>query len=137
MDSVYFPAEVFPMNILKALGAIAKVGEAVAPIAVTAVNPAAGAITSLVLNAVVKAEQAGGTGPQKREQVLASLGPMVAPLVASIMQAAGSKVKVDPNGVNQAVGQIADGIVALLNSMQVPAGQATTAGQGGTSNPTV
>lgn len=118
------------MGFLKVLGAVAKVGEAIAPAAITAVNPAAGAITGLVLNAVVKAEQAGGTGPEKRQQVVQQLAPMVAPMVASIMQAAGSKVQVDPNGVNQAVGQIADGIVALLNSMQTPAAQTTSAAQG-------
>jgi hypothetical protein len=116
------------MGFLKVLSGILKVGEAIAPAVVTSVNPAAGAITSLVVSAVVKAEQAGGTGPEKRQQVMTQLAPMVAPMVASIMQAAGSKVQVDPNGVNQAVGQIVDGVVALLNSMQAPAAQKTSTG---------
>jgi hypothetical protein len=123
------------MGFMKVLNAVAKVGEAIAPAAVTAINPTAGAITSLVVNAVIKAEQTGGSGPQKRQQVMAQLAPMVAPMVAGIMQAAGSKVQVDPNSANQAVGQIADGIVALLNSLQVQAAQGAAAGQG-SSTPT-
>jgi hypothetical protein len=114
------------MGFLKVLSSVFKVGEAIAPAAITAVNPAAGAITSLVVNAVIKAEQAGGSGPEKRNQVVTQIAPLVAPMVASIMQAAGSKVQLDPNGVNQAVGQIADGVVALLNSMRAPAAQSTS-----------
>jgi hypothetical protein len=114
------------MGFLKVLSTIFKVGEAIAPAVVTSVNPAAGAITSLVVSAVVKAEQAGGSGPEKRQQVLAQLAPMVGPMVASIMQASGSKVQLDPNVLNQSVGQIVDGVVALMNSMQ-PAAQKTSA----------
>jgi len=109
------------MSFLKVFANIVKVGSAIAPNAATAVNPAAGAITSLVVNAVIKAEQAGGSGAEKKQQVMAQVAPVVAPMVAAIMQAAGSKVTVDPDGVNRAISQTVDGMVALLNAIQAPA----------------
>lgn len=115
------------MGFLSVFSKILKAGETVAPAVLTAVNPAAGAITSLVVSAVIKAEQAGGEGSDKKEQVMAQLAPMVAPMVASILQASGSKVTVDPAGVNQAISQMVEGVVALLNALKAPAGSSTPA----------
>ena len=117
------------MSFMSVLGHIMKIGGSVAPAAITAVNPAAGAITSLVVSAVIKAEEAGGSGPEKKKQVLQQLGPMVAPMVGTIMQAAGSKVSVDPAGVNTALSQIVDGVVALLNSLRAPATTSASTGE--------
>lgn len=109
------------MSFLSVFTKVMKVSGTVAPAVITAVNPAAGAITSIVVDAVIRAEQAGGSGSHKKEQVLAQVAPVVAPMVAAIMQASGSKVALDPSGVNQAISQIVDGVVALLNSIKAPA----------------
>jgi len=109
------------MSFLKVLGQIGKVGAGIAPVALTAINPAAGAITSLVLGAVIKAEETQASGPEKRQQVIQQLAPLVGPMVSTIAQAAGSKLTVNPEGVNKAVGQMVDGVVALLNALQAPA----------------
>ena len=84
------------MSFLSVLKKIGKVGEAVAPVAVTAINPAAGAITGMVVNAVVKAEESGGSGPEKKQKVMSEVLPMVGPLVTAVLQSAGA-TKVDMN----------------------------------------
>jgi hypothetical protein len=110
---------------------ILKVGEVVAPTVVTAINPAAGAITGLILNSVAKAEQTGASGPDKKKQVVSEVLPSVAPIVNAVLASSGAKVNLDAAGVNNGIGQIVDGVVSLLNSMQAPA--AATTGTGGTS----
>jgi len=100
---------------------------------VTAINPAAGAITGLILNSVAKAEQTGSSGADKKKQVVAEVLPSVAPIVNAVLASSGAKVNLDAAGVNNGVGQIVDGVVSLLNSMQAAA--AATAGTGGTPLP--
>jgi len=112
---------------------ILKVGEVAAPTVVTAINPAAGAITGLILNSVAKAEQTGSSGADKKKQVVAEVLPSVAPIVNAVLASSGAKVNLDAAGVNNGVSQIVDGVVSLLNSMQAPA--AATAGTGGTPLP--
>jgi len=113
------------MSFLSVLGTVAKIGEtAAAPAAVSAINPAAGLITSLVINAVIKAEQRGGTGSAKKQQVLAELLPVITPIVGTLVQTSNPKVSINPEGVNQAISQIVDGVVSLLNAVQA---QATSA----------
>jgi hypothetical protein len=107
----------FEMSFLSVLGKIAKIGGAVAPAAATAISPTAGAITGLVVNAVIKAEQAGGTGSVKKELVMKQVLPVVTPLILTLMQNSGTKVTVDPTGTEKAVSQIVDGVVALMNSL--------------------
>jgi hypothetical protein len=121
------------MSFLSKLKDILKVGEKVAPTVVTAINPAAGAITGLILNAVAKAEQTGASGADKKKQVVAEVLPSVAPVVNAVLASSGAKVNLDTAGVTSGVGQIVDGVVSLLNSMQAPAAAAT--GTGGTPLP--
>ena len=64
-----------PMSFLSVLGKIGKIGASIAPAAVTLINPAAGALTSLVVGAVIKAEEGGGSGPEKKQQVVQQLAP--------------------------------------------------------------
>ena len=109
------------MSFLSNLKKILNVSEAVAPSVVTAINPAAGAITGLIINAVVKAEDAGGSGPDKKKQVVAAVLPSVAPILGAVLGSSGAKINLDPTTLNTGIGQIVDGIVALLNSMQAPA----------------
>jgi hypothetical protein len=56
------------------------------------------------------------------------LVPTIAPMVATIMQAAGSKVTVDPSGLNQAISQMVDGVVALMNALQAPVTTSSSTG---------
>lgn len=116
------------MGFLTNLKKILNVSEAVAPSVVSAINPAAGAITGLIINAVVKAEDAGGSGPDKKKQVVAEVLPSVAPIVGAVLGSSGAKVNLDPTALNTSIGQIVDGIVALLNSMQVASAAAPGAG---------
>jgi hypothetical protein len=109
------------MSFLNALGKILKVADTAAPAAISAINPAAGAITGLVLNSVVKAEQAGGTGPAKKEQVLNEVLPAVNPLIATVLQASGVTANMSGPGVEAGIGQMVDGVVTLLNAIQTPA----------------
>ena len=106
------------MSFLDKLKNVFKVSEAVAPSIVTAINPAAGAITGLILNAVAKAEEAGGSGPEKKKKVVAAVLPSVTPIVGAVLAASGSKVNLDQGTLHDGLGQIVDGVVALLNSMQ-------------------
>lgn len=109
------------MSFIDTLGKILKVADTVAPAAVSAINPAAGAITGLVLNSVVKAEQAGGTGPAKKQQVLNEVLPAVGPLIGTVLEASGVKANMNGPGLQDAIGQMVDGVVALLNAIQTPA----------------
>jgi hypothetical protein len=119
------------MSFLSTLGKILKFGQAVAPGVVTAINPAAGAITGVALNAVVKAEESGGTGPQKKQKVMQEVIPTVGPLVSTLLASSGAKVDLNSTGVTNAVSQIVDGIVSLLNAIQAaPAAAATGASSG-------
>jgi hypothetical protein len=126
--NLYNLAEELRMGFLSNLKKILNVSEAEAPSVVTAINPAAGAITGLILNAVVKAEDAGGSGPDKKKQVVAAVLPSVAPIVGAVLGSSGAKVNLDPTALNAGIGQIVDGFVALLNSMQAPAVAASGAG---------
>jgi hypothetical protein len=123
------------VSFLSTFAKVLKIGGSVAPGIITAVNPAAGAITSLVVNAVIQAEEAGGSGPEKKQAVMAQVAPMVAPMVGAIMQATGSKVIVDPAGVNQALSQTVDGVVALLNAIKAPAAASASTVLGGSQAP--
>jgi hypothetical protein len=109
------------MSFLSTLGKIFKVADTAAPAAVTAINPAAGAITGLVLNSVIKAEQGGGTGPAKKQQVLTEVLPAVGPLIGTVLQVSGVTANMNGPGVEAAIGQMVDGVVALLNAIQTPA----------------
>ena len=113
------------MSFLSVLGKIAKAGETVAPAAVTAINPAAGAITGIVLNAVVKAEQAGGTGASKKQQVMNQVLPAIVPLISTVAKSTGTQVNLNSTGANNAVSQIVDGVVALLNAVEAPTAATT------------
>ena len=113
------------MSFLSVLGDIAKIGQAVAP-EVTAINSAAGAITQQVVNGVILAEQIGGKGADKKQQVINGVLPVVQPLLNTILQSTGTKVTTNSQGVNTAVDQLVEGVVGLFNSMQAGA-RATTA----------
>lgn len=115
------------MGLRSILGDIVKVGVVVAPDAVTAFNPAAGAITQLVVNGIIKAEQSGAGGGSKKQQVVNSVIPAVEPTLKTMFQTAGGTASVDPQGANEAVGQLVDAFVKLLNSIQVPAAAPATA----------
>jgi len=123
------------MSFLSVFSRIVKVGGNVAPAVITAVNPAAGAIISLVVNEVIKAEETGGSGAAKRQQVIQQLAPAVGPIVSSIMQAAGSHIALRPEGVSNAIGQITDGVVTLLNALQAPAAATASSGGEGSAQP--
>ena len=123
------------MGFRSILGDIVKVGEVVAPGAVTALNPAAGAITQLVVNGIVKAEQSGADGASKKQQVVNSVLPAVEPTLRTMFQTGGGTANVDPQGANEAVGQLVDAFVKLLNSVQVPAAVGATAASGSGTRP--
>jgi hypothetical protein len=108
------------MKFLEILGNIAKRAQTVAPAVIPAVSPAAGAITQLVLNAVVKTEQAGGDGPAKKERVMAEVAPTVIPLLTTLLKASGKNVNFDAQGVSAALAQIVEGVVMLLKAIDVP-----------------
>src|SRR4051794_31737902 len=118
------------MSFLSTLRGIAKIGEVVAPGVVTAINPAAGAITGVVVNAVVKAEETGGSGPGKKQQVMDEVLPIVGPLVSTILASSGAKVNLNSTGVTTSVSQIVDGVVSLLNAVEAPAAATTGTGRG-------
>jgi hypothetical protein len=118
------------MSFLSKLRGIAKIGEVVAPGVVTAINPAAGAITGVVVNAVVKAEETGGSGPGKKQQVMDEVLPIVGPLVSTILASSGAKVSLNSKGVTTSVSQIVDGVVSLLNAVEAPAAATTGTGHG-------
>ena len=109
------------MSLLYVLGKVLHVGEAVAPEVATAINPAAGALISLVLNAVTQAEQAGGSGAAKKAQVVQGVMPAAATIVNAVLQAKGGKSNIDSPQLTAAVSALVDGVVALLNSVQTPA----------------
>jgi hypothetical protein len=113
------------MGFLDTLRKITKIGQVVAPGVITAINPAAGAITGLIINAVVKAEESGGSGPGKKQQVMDEVLPIVAPLVSTVLASSGAKVNLNSTGVNNSVSQIVDGVVSLLNAMEAPAAAPT------------
>lgn len=118
------------MGLRSILGDVVKVGGIAAPEVVTALNPAAGAITQLLVNSIIKAEQSGGDSTAKKQQVVNSVLPAVEPTLNTMLQtAAGGKASVDSQGANDAVGQLVDGFVKLLNSVQVSA--ATTSAASG------
>jgi hypothetical protein len=104
------------MGFLDVLGKVTKIGESFAPAA--AINPAAGLIMNLVVNAVIKAEQGGGTGPTKKQEVIQELIPVITPLVATLIPSSGGRTSINSEGLTQAVSQIVDGVVALLNAVQ-------------------
>lgn len=109
------------MGILHVLKTIGKGAQAVVPAVVPAINPAAGAITQLILNAVVHAEQSGVGGAVKKQQVMNEVVPIAGPLLTTILQTTGGKVKLDSQGINDAVSEIVEGIVKLLKAVDVPA----------------
>jgi hypothetical protein len=118
------------MSFLTTLGKILKAGQLAAPTVVTAINPAAGAITGIILNAVVKAEQSGASGPDKKKQVVAEVLPTIGPLVSAVLGASGATVNLNSAGVTNAVGEIVDGVVALLNAIETPTAATTGSGAG-------
>jgi hypothetical protein len=115
------------MSLRSILGDVVKVGGIVAPEVVTALNPAAGAITQLVLNGIIKAEQSGGDSASKKQQVVNAVLPSVAPTLNTVLPTAGGAANIDSQGVHDAVGQMVDAFVKLLNSVQVPAAAAAAA----------
>ena len=117
------------MSFLDTLRKITKISQVVAPGVITAINPAAGAITGVIINAVVKAEESGGSGAGKKQQVMDEVLPIVGPLVSTVLASSGAKVNLNSTGVINSVSQIVDGVVSLLNAMEAPTA-ATTEGPG-------
>lgn len=115
------------MSFLNVLGKVLNVGGAVAPTVASAVNPAAGALVGLVVNAVTQAEQAGGTGAQKKAAVMQSVVPAAAGVVGAALQAKGSNPSLNSTQLTSAVSSLVDGTVSLLNSVQSPATTSTAA----------
>ena len=118
------------MGFLNVLGKVLKVSEAVGPSVATAINPAAGALVSLVVHSVTEAEQAGGTGAEKKVAAVKSVLPAATSVVTAAIQAKNPKAQLDPAQLSNAVGNLVDGVVALMNSVQ-PAAAATSAGAAG------
>ena len=122
------------MSFLNTLKGILHVGEALAPSVATAINPAAGAIVGVVINAVTQAEQAGGTGAAKKAAVMKDVLPVAEGIVNAVLQAKG--VKVNPTQLSGAVSSITDGVVALLNSVGTAAATTTATAGSSTAAPT-
>jgi hypothetical protein len=112
------------VSFLNVLKGILHIGEAVGPQVATAINPAAGALVGIVVNAVTQAEQKGGTGPDKKQEVMTQVLPVAESILGAVLQAKG--VKIDNAQLNTAMSNIVDGVVALMNSIGGVA--ATTAG---------
>lgn len=109
------------MRFLDILGRVTKGAQAVAPLVVPAINPAAGVITQLVLNAVVRAEETGGSGSTKKEAVMREVLPVVTPLLTTLLATSGKNVNLNAGGVNEAVSEIVEGVVKLLKAVEMPA----------------
>ena len=109
------------MSFLSVLGKVLHVGEALAPEVATAINPAAGALVGLVVNAVTQAEQTGGTGAAKKEQVIKSVTPAALAIVSTVLQAKGGGTNINAPQLTASIGSLVDGVVALLNSVQTQA----------------
>jgi len=118
------------MSFLNVLKKVVKVSEAVGPAVATAINPGAGALVGLIVNAVAQAEEAGGTGPAKKAAVIASVLPTATTILNATLQARGAKSQIDSTQLQTALGNIVDGVVALMNSVQEPG--TTTTGTTGT-----
>jgi hypothetical protein len=88
------------MSFLTTLRKIGRIGEVVAPFAITTINPAAGAITGMVVNTVVNAEAAGGSGPDNKEQVMRHVLPVAGPLVSTILAGCGKTSEASGNAAN-------------------------------------
>jgi len=115
------------MSFLNVLKGILHVGEAVAPQVATAINPVAGALVGVVVNAVTQAEQKGGTGADKKDAVMKEVLPIAESIMGAVLQTKG--VKINSAQLNTAMSDIVDGVVALLNSV----GAASSAAAGTTS----
>jgi len=126
------------MSFLNVLKGILHIGEAVAPQVATAINPAAGALVGVVINAVTQAEQKGGTGPDKKQAVMNQVLPVAESILGAVLQTKG--IKINTTQLNTAISDIVDGVVALLNSIDgaaaAPAGGSTPATPPPTPNPT-
>jgi len=109
------------VKFLDVLGRVAKGAQVVAPAVIPAINPAAGAITQIVLNAVVRAEEAGGTGVNKKQAVMTEVLPIVTPLLTTLLATSGKNLNLNAEGVSDAVGEIVEGVVKLLKAVEVPA----------------
>src|SRR5262249_40033580 len=109
------------MSFLNVLGKIFNVTEAVGPQVATAINPAAGALVSLVVQSVAQVEQAGGSGASKKQAVMQSVLPVASNVVAATLQPRGAAANVDPTQLQNAIGGMVDGVVGLMNAVQAPA----------------
>ena len=122
------------MGFLKVLGSVLHAGVDAAPTVATAINPAAGALVGLVVHSVTQAEQAGGTGVQKKAQVMQDVLPAATGVVNAALQARNVNTQLNSTQISTAVGSMVDSVVALMNSVQAdpaattPASAAKTAG---------
>ena len=115
------------MGFLSVIGKVLRVGEAVAPGVAGAINPAAGAVISLVVNSVTQAEQSGSTGAAKKAQVVKDVTPAATAIISAVLQSKGTNVGLNATQLNTAVSSMVDGVVALLNAVQAqPSSQAAT-----------
>lgn len=112
------------MSFLKVLGKVLSATEALAPTVANAINPAAGAIVNVVVTAVARAEQAGGSGASKKEAVMAEALPLLMPLLQAVLKSSKANVNLNPEGIRTATSQMVDGVVALMNAVQAPTGAA-------------
>jgi hypothetical protein len=118
------------VSLRSVLGRIGKglLGAGTAEGIVTAINPVAGAISALVLNAIAKAEAHGGTATDKKQRVVAEVTPFIQPLIATVLTSEHvpiSVANIDSDGIRQAVDKLADGVIALLDAIEVTEAAAT------------
>lgn len=117
------------MNVVKILGTALRVGEAAAPAVASAINPAAGAVIGVVVDAVTKAEATGGSSVAKKEQVMQTVLPAASSIMSAVLRTKNPNVHVDPNQLSTAVSSIVDGVVALMHSVQASPSPAAPAPQ--------
>jgi hypothetical protein len=101
------------MSFLSVFSKILGVTEEVAPLAATAINPAAGAIVGTIVGAVTQAEHSGEDGETKRDMVITNVVPQAMSHILAAMPTA----VVDDGKLEDAVGRITDGVVGLMNSV--------------------
>jgi len=108
------------MRFLNLLKNVLTVGGNAVPSIVSAINPVAGNITSLIVNSVVQAEAklGPGNGAAKKDYVLESI-QLAAPLILQIAEQASGRDLADDQRFIDGVGKLIDGYVDLLNSFKV------------------
>ena len=110
------------------LGTLGKIGRSIGRVALRygpfvagTVNPLAGQIAQIIVEAIIEAQQRHaheqGVGATKREEVVSQVTPKVQELIEKKLGKHAEEVAIDHDTAREAVGQIVDGYVRLLKGI--------------------